>query len=73
MTLWAKCQFMNWSVTHKILYGPQLRFGPYYNLWVTDRSTNCHMALSTMNYLYNITLASSTFCSNFGILDASTV
>jgi hypothetical protein len=25
----AKWQFMDRSVTHKIVYGPQLRFGPY--------------------------------------------
>ena len=30
-------QFMDRDVTHKILYGPQLRFGPYTILWVTDR------------------------------------
>jgi hypothetical protein len=27
MTPWAKWQFMDRSVTHKIVYGPQLRFG----------------------------------------------
>jgi hypothetical protein len=52
----AKWQFMNRSVTHKIAYGPQLRFGPYNILWVTSRSINCHMALSAMNYLLNIVL-----------------
>jgi alpha-amylase/alpha-mannosidase (GH57 family) len=31
-----------------------LRFGPYNILWVTSRSINRHMALSTMNYLLNI-------------------
>ena len=51
MVLRAKWQFMNRSVTHKIVYGPQLRFGPYIILWVTSRSINCHMALSAMNYL----------------------
>ena len=40
---------MNRSVTHKIVYGPQLRFDPYNILWVTSRSIN--MALSGMNYL----------------------
>ena len=30
--------------THKIVYGPQLRFGPYTILWVTDRSINCHLS-----------------------------
>ena len=29
-------------------------YSPYNILWVTDRSINCHMALSAMNYLYNI-------------------
>ena len=53
MALWAKWQFMDRSVTHKIVYGPQLRFGPYNILWVTSRSINCHMALSAMNYLIN--------------------
>jgi len=47
-------QFMERSVTQKIVYGPQLRFGPYNILWVTSRSINCHMALSAMNYLLNI-------------------
>ena len=42
------------SFTHKIVYEPQLRFGPYNILWVTSRSINCHMALSAMNYLINI-------------------
>jgi hypothetical protein len=54
MALRAKWQFMDWSVTHKIVYGTQLRFGPYNILWVTSRSINCHMALSAMNYLLNI-------------------
>ena len=45
---------MNRSVTHKIVYEPQLRSSPYNILWVTSRSINCHMALSTMNYLLNI-------------------
>jgi hypothetical protein len=53
MALRAKWQFMDRSVTHKIVYGPQLRFGPYNILWVTFRSINCHMALSAMNYLLN--------------------
>ena len=34
--------------------GIQFRFCPYNILGVTDRSINCHMALSAMNYLYNI-------------------
>ena len=47
-----------WSVTHKIIYGPQLRFGPYNILWVTSRSINCHTALSAMNYLLIINMHS---------------
>jgi hypothetical protein len=34
--------------------GIQFRFCPYNILGVTDRSINCHMALSALNYLYNI-------------------
>jgi hypothetical protein len=37
MALRAKWQFMDRSVTHKIVYGPQLRFGPYTIVWVTSR------------------------------------
>jgi hypothetical protein len=52
MALLAKWQFMDRSVTHKIVYGPQPRFGPYNILWVTSGSINCHVALSAMmNYL----------------------
>jgi len=54
MALGAKWQFMDQSVTHKILYVPQLRFGSYNILWVTSRSINCHLTLSTMNYLLNV-------------------
>ena len=60
MALRAKWQFMDRSVTHKIVYGPQFRFGPYYILWVTSRSINCHMTLSAMNYLLNIDSMSKT-------------
>jgi hypothetical protein len=49
------------SITHKIVYGPQLRFGPYIILWVISRSINCHMALSAMNYLINICMQLSFF------------
>jgi len=35
----------------KILYGHQLRFGPYNIVLVTNRSIHCHMTLSAMNYL----------------------
>ena len=54
MALRAKWQFMDRSVTHKIVYGPQLRFSSYNILWVTSRSIKCHMVLSAMNYLLNI-------------------
>jgi len=54
MALLAKLQFMNQSVNHKIVYGHQLRFGPYNILWVTSRFINCHMALSAMNYLLTV-------------------
>jgi len=57
MALRTKWQFMGRYVAHKILYGPQLRFGPYNILLVTSRSINCHMAFSAMNYLLNTTLA----------------
>ena len=53
MALRAIWQFMDQSVTHKIVYGSQLRFGPYNILWVTSRSINYHMALSAMNLLLN--------------------
>jgi hypothetical protein len=45
---------MDRSVIHKMLYGPQLRFGPYNIFWLTSRSIYYHMALSAMNYLINI-------------------
>ena len=51
MALRVKWQFMDRAVTHTIVYGPQLRSGPYNILWVTSRSINFHMALSAMNYL----------------------
>jgi hypothetical protein len=42
---------MDRDVTHKILYGPKRSWGPYTILWVTDRSINCHLARSAINYL----------------------
>jgi len=45
---------MDRSVTSKMVYGHQLRFGPYNNLGVTDRSINYHMTLTAMHYLLNI-------------------
>ena len=47
-TIW---QLMNRDVTDKILYEPKRSWGPHTILWVTDRSMNCHLARSTMNYL----------------------
>ena len=34
-----------------ILYGPKRSWGPYTILWVTNRSINCHLGRSAMNYL----------------------
>ena len=53
MSLRVIWQYMDRSVTQKVLYGPQkLRsFGPYNIFWVTDRSIYCHMTFSAMNYL----------------------
>jgi len=42
---------LNFQFTHKLLYGPKRSWGPYTILWVTDRSINCHLARSAMNYL----------------------
>ena len=57
MALRAIWQFMDWDVTHKILYTILL---------VTDRSINCHFARSAMNYLllYSIhaNLSDDMFC-----------
>jgi hypothetical protein len=70
MALRPKLHFMDRSVTHKIVYGPQLRFGPYNILWVTSRSINFHMALSAMNYLINIhvIIIIHTYFVNFNVL-----
>jgi hypothetical protein len=51
MALRAIWQFMDRDVTHKILYEPKRSWGSYTILWVTDRSINCHLARSAMNYL----------------------
>jgi hypothetical protein len=51
MSLRVKWQYMDRSITKKILYEPQLRFGPYNIFLVTDRCIYCHMTLSAMNYL----------------------
>ena len=52
MSLRVIWQYMDRSVTKKILYGPS--FGPYNIFLVTDRSIYCHMTLSAMNYLLYI-------------------
>jgi hypothetical protein len=51
MALRVIWQFMDRDVTHKIWYGPKRSWVPYIILWVTDRSINCHLARSAMNYL----------------------
>ena len=51
MALRAIWQFIDRDVAHKILYGPKRSWVPYTILWVTDRSINCHLARSAMNYL----------------------
>jgi hypothetical protein len=51
MALRAIWQFMDRDVTHKILFGRKRNWSPYTILWVTDRSMNCHLARSAMNYL----------------------
>ena len=56
MALRAIWQFMDRNVTHKILYGPKRSWGPYTILCVTDRSINCHLARSAMNYLLYYTI-----------------
>ena len=50
MSLRVIWQYMDRSVTKKILYGPS-SFGPYNIFGVTNRSIYCHMTLSAMNYL----------------------
>ena len=45
----------------QIVQCPQLRFGPYYMLWVTSQYINCHIVLSAMNYLINIILYAFIF------------
>ena len=52
---------MDRSVTPKMLYGPQLRFGLYNILGVTDRLTNCHMTLSAMRCLLIMVLINGCF------------
>jgi hypothetical protein len=51
MALRAVWQFMDRDVTFKILYVPKRSWGSYTILWMTDRSINCHLARSAMNYL----------------------
>ena len=49
MALRVIWQYMDRSVTKKILYGPKR--GPYKMFLVTDRSIYCHITRSDMNYL----------------------
>jgi hypothetical protein len=56
MALRAKWQFMDQSVTNKIVYGPQFRFGPYNILWMTSRSINCHELFVNYVVIYTICL-----------------
>jgi len=60
MALWVKWQFMDRSVIPKILYGPKRGCGPYNILGVADRSINCHLAQSAMNYLLYYTQLTKT-------------
>ena len=46
MALRVIWQYMDRSVTKKIVYGPKLK-----HFLVTDRSIYCHMTRSDMNYL----------------------
>ena len=73
MALRAKWQIMDRYVTHKIVYGPRLRFGPYNILWMTSQSINCHMTLSAMNYLLNILQYWSIFYFVYGDFEAFNV
>jgi hypothetical protein len=58
-------EYMDRSVTQKILYGPKLFF------LGTDRSIYCHMTLSAMNYLLYISILvqySDLLCAIFTII-----
>jgi len=55
MGLRAICKFTDWLVRPRKEYGPQLRFGPYTFLSLTNQSVNLHIALKPMFYLLNIT------------------
>jgi hypothetical protein len=61
MALRAIWQFMDRDVTLNILYGP------YTILWVTDRSINCHLARSAMDYILHsihVNLSNDVFFIN---------
>jgi len=50
----AICKFTDWLVRPRKEYGPQLRFGPYTFLSLTNQSVNLYIALKPMFYLLNI-------------------
>jgi len=47
----AICKFTDWLVRPQKEYGPQLRFGPYTFLSLTNQSVNLYIALKPMFYL----------------------
>ena len=49
----AICKFTDWLVRPRKEYGPQLRFGPYTFLSLTNQSVNLYIALKSMFYLLN--------------------
>ena len=51
MAFRAKRKFTDWAYGLMMLYGPQLRFGPYSILSPTAQSVNMRMALNAMFYL----------------------
>ena len=53
MAFRAKRKFTDWAVGLMMLYGPQLRFGPYNIISPTAQSVNLRMALNVMFYLLN--------------------
>ena len=76
MSLPVIWQYMDRSVTKKILYGPS--FGPYNIFLVTDRSIYSHMTLSAMNYLLFMlimrttsVLACTTYCNILGTTNSA--
>ena len=70
MSLRVIWQYMDRSVTKKILNGPS--FGPYTICLVTDRSIYCHMTLSAMNYLLYMACNKEHAKINMAIIKGST-